>query len=119
MKQLAPFLFVLSLFLCRCAGQSFIYESDDLETIAHNRTNDYTLLTYRNTWGGSRQVLRRKGVCEMMLIETDEGEFLLKERGQEPRRIGPSALGEIEARIEQIMFSEPTNPEIVESTGTD
>ncbi|MFK7846421.1 MAG: hypothetical protein AB8G77_14070 [Rhodothermales bacterium] len=88
-----------------CKSTSSAYEKDDLITIAHNRGSDYTLLVYRSTKGRTRKVLRRKGVCELLLIESDEGEFFLKERGQEPRKLPLTSVQAVEAHLDELIYN--------------
>lgn len=100
---------ILSLMFCLavsagCKSTRTIYEQEDLITIAHNSGSDYTLLVYRNTRGQTRKVLRRKGICEMMLVETDSGEFLFKERGHEAKLVVGAGLRAIETHIEGLIY---------------
>ncbi len=101
-------LLALMLTLTGCARTSNIYESDDLVSIVHNNATDYTLLVYENTSGRTRQVLRRKGICELLLIETDEGTYILKERGQEPRKLSASTVAAVQAHLEELVLEGQT-----------
>ena len=97
---------VLSTFVfAGCQSTSSAYEKDDLVTITHNSGSDYTLLVYRSTKGRTRKVLRKKGVCELLLIETDEGEFYLKERGQEARKLPLASVVAVEAHLEDLIYN--------------
>lgn len=99
------FLLILCLtFIAGCKRTGSIYEQEDLVTIAHNSGSDYTLLVYRDTRGKTRKVLRRKGICEMMLVETDTGEFLFKERGHDARLVFGAGLELVESHIESLIY---------------
>ena len=87
-----------------CRHAASVYEQDDLVTIAHNKYSEYTLLVYENSEGRSRKVLRRKGVCELVLIEQDNGAFLLKERGHEAKILSLASLQAVEAHLESLLF---------------
>ena len=68
-----------ALLLMGCRTTASVYERDDLVTITHNKESDYTLLIYQSPTGRIRNVLRRKGVCELLLYETNDGDFFLVE----------------------------------------
>ncbi len=90
--------------LAGCGSTGSIYEREDLVTIAHNNISDYTLLVYQDTKGRTRKVIRRKGICEMMLVEMASGEYLFKERGRDARMVMPASVVDIEAYIEKIIY---------------
>ncbi len=89
MRRYAVIPIVISFMLSACAGTDALrtYEHDDLVSVQHNEANSYTLLTYLDSLGQTRQVLRRHGVCELVVTYTFTGEILLKERGREERVI--------------------------------
>ncbi len=93
-----------------CATTSSVYEEEDLVTVAHNKASDYTLLIYKTQDGLSKQVLRHKGVCELMLIETKRGEFVLKERGEELRKLEAEAVPAVLDRIEHFVYETQLRP---------
>ena len=87
-----------------CSSTASIYEKDDLITIAHNSGSEYTLLIYRSAQGRTRKVLRKQGICELFLMETDEGEFVLKERGQEPKKLSAATIAAVEAKLDELVY---------------
>ena len=91
--------------LSGCARTSPLHEAEDLVTIAHNKVTDYTLLVYRNEDGSTRQVLRRKGVCEMTLIETHAGEFILKERGEASRKLNETMVEAVQSHLHDLIYA--------------
>ena len=94
-----------------CKSTSSIYEKDDLITITHNSGSEYTLLTYRSVQGRTRKVLRRQGVCELLLIETDEGDYVLKERGQDPKKLSAATVAAVQTHLDELVYGtgEPEN----------
>lgn len=109
---------VCTFVLTGCKSTSSAYEKDDLVTIAHNSSSDYTLLVYRSTKGRTRKVLRRKGVCELLLIESDEGEFFLKERGQEARKLPLTSVIAVEAHLDELIYNKSAGDTKVPSEAT-
>ena len=112
MKHLLPAVVGALLFLTGCAQSSPLYENDDLVSIAHNEVTDYTLLIYRSTEGTTRKVLRRKGVCELMLIETKKGEFWLKERGEDTRKLNETMVSAVKAQLQELVFNTAAKPQL-------
>ena len=98
------FLFIFAVGLVGCASTSSVHEQNDLVTIAHNNHTDYTLITYRSTEGYLRKVLRRDGVFELLLMENEKGDFYLKEKGQEPRRLTARNLIDLEASLQELIY---------------
>lgn len=96
---------IVMLLASGCRHTATVYEQDDLVTIAHNKYSEYTLLVYENTHGRTRKVLRRKGVCEMVLIEQDNGAYVLKERGHEAKTLSLLALQAVEAHLEALLYN--------------
>lgn len=79
------------------------YEQEDLVSVQHNRDNAYTLLIYRNALGQVRYVLRRQGVCEMVLTRTETGALLLKERGRAERPVDADEAHRLTRRLETLV----------------
>ena len=87
-----------------CTSTSSVHEQNDLVTIAHNNNTDYTLITYRSSDGYLRKVLRKDGVFELLLMENEKGDFFLKERGQEPRRLTARNVIDLEASLQELIY---------------
>ena len=115
MNRSFVFVFVLSCFLGGCATSSPVrspkpahsYENDDLISMRHNENTDYTVLVYRDSLGQLRQVVRKQGVCEMVITYTVTGDILLKERGEDPRRLQPSEADVLSHRIKTLLRRKP------------
>lgn len=105
MKYVVPAVCLACLVLSGCARTVPRYENEDLVTIVHNEVSDYTLLVYRTGSGVTHQVLRRKGVCEMVLTETPAGEFLLKERGEAPRKINARMVAAVKNHLHELIYT--------------
>ena len=88
-----------------CTSTSSIHEEEDLVTFSHNKVTDYTLLVYESDNGDTRQVLRHKGVCELILIETKDGEYMLKKRGEEKQKLEPQHVPDVKSRMETLIFT--------------
>ena len=90
-------------------GKSFrayllwIMRGDDLLAVRHNDQNDYMLLVYRDPIGQTRHVLRRNGVCEIVMTYTIDGKILLKTRGKKEGDISPVEAGRITQRINNLL----------------
>ncbi|MGI9175492.1 MAG: hypothetical protein ACR2GR_09275 [Rhodothermales bacterium] len=116
MNRSYVFALVLSCFLGGCATSSptlsqrpvHSYENDDLVSMRHNQNTDYTVLVYRDSLGQLRQVVRKQGVCEMVITYTVTGDILLKERGEGPRRLQPSEADVLSHRIKTLLRRKPT-----------
>ena len=115
MRFLLPTLVLALVFLSGCARTAELHELDDLLTIAHNEVTDYTLLVYRNPNGTIRRVLRRKGVCEMMLIETMAGDYYLKERGETVRKLEPTMISAVKSHLHELVYNKSIDQELTES----
>ncbi len=96
---------LLAVLFTGCKSTSSVHERDDLITIAHNAKSDYTLIVYRSEAGRMRKVLRKGGICELLLIETDKGQFLLKERGQEPRKLSARNVLDLESNLQDLIYN--------------
>lgn len=72
---------------CASTNEIATYEHDDLISVQHNDENSYTLLIYRDAVGQTRHVLRRSGICELVVTYTLTGDILMKERGEGERVI--------------------------------
>ena len=92
---------------CASAGYMAEYEGEDLLAVRHNEDNDYMLLVYRDTIGQTRQVLRRNGVCEIVMTYTIDGKILLKRRGKKENNISPKEAGRITHRINRLLQKKP------------
>jgi hypothetical protein len=103
-RSFSGLLLVLLLATAGCSRTTSIYESDDLVSIIHNNATEYTLLVYQDTAGRSLQVLRRKGICELMLIELGEGDYLLKEQGRDYRKLSSSSVVAIRSHMEELVL---------------
>ena len=87
-----------------CRSTASVYERDDLITIAHNKGSDYTLLVYQSATGRIRKVLRRNGVCELLLFEADDGDFYLKERGNEAKKLTAITMESVQAHLDKLIY---------------
>ncbi len=89
MNRLSTLLILLPCLLCACATTDSLklYEYD-LVSMIHNSENGYTLLVYHDGLGEARHVLRREGICEVVITYTSSGAIKLQERGRQERRIG-------------------------------
>ncbi len=89
MYRSSALLVLLAHLLTACATSNEIatYEHDDLISVQHNDENSYTLLIYRDAVGQTRHVLRRSGVCELVITYSLKGDILVKERGEGERVI--------------------------------
>ncbi|WP_457653376.1 hypothetical protein [Rhodocaloribacter sp.] len=105
MKRHAIIMIMMSFVLSACAATDVVrtYERDDLVSVQHNDANSYTLLTYLDSLGQTRQVLRRYGVCEIVVTYTLTGEILLKERGRGERVIGAVEASRITRHINAVL----------------
>jgi len=105
MKRHAILWIVMSFVLGACAETDVVrtYERDDLVSVQHNNANSYTLLTYLDALGQTRQVLRRHGVCEIVVTYSLTGEILLKERGRGERVIGAVEASRITRHINAVL----------------
>ena len=119
MRRLAPLaLLMLPGLLGACATPSptASYERDALVSMRHNKHNDYTVLVYRDPLGQLRQVVRRKGVCEMVVTYTASGDITLKARGEGLRRLQPAEADvlslHIKALLHQKKAKQPAAPEV-------
>lgn len=113
------FLVVIIVFgLTGCRSVGSIYEQEDLVTIAHNNVSDYTLLVYQDTRGRTRKVIRRKGICEMMLVEVGAGEYLFKERGRDARVVMGENVVNIETYIEELIYRPATMADKTSTEGS-
>ena len=74
----------------------------------HNQNTNYTVLVYRDALGQLRQVVRKQGVCEMVITYTVTGDILLKERGADPRRLQPREADVLAHRIKTLLRRKPT-----------
>ena len=70
---------------------------------------DYTLLVYESDNGDKRQVLRHNGVCELILIETREGEYMLKKRGEDSRKLDPDLVPDVKNRMHNLIYTNMTD----------
>ena len=95
-----------------------MHEAADLVSLTHNNANDYTLVVYRTELGEVRQVLRRKGVVELIVITYDGGEAFVKERGYELREIGYRELARVQDHIEGLIYAAPSHAEASENSQT-
>ncbi len=96
----------LLIFVMGCTSTSSVYEAEDLVSVLHNTTTDYTLLVYRDAAGRERRVLRHGGVLELMVVELDEDHFVVKERGREAVRVEPVLVAVVHARIDALLNNE-------------
>ena len=76
---------------------------DDLVRIMHNSESEYTLLVYQSPTGKLRKVLRKKGVCELLLIEAEDGDVWLKERGADMRLLTEAHTILVEAQLHALI----------------
>jgi hypothetical protein len=63
------------------------YENDDLVAVQYNTETAYTLLIYQDQEGQTRHVLRKRGVCELVITYSGADDIALKERGAPERKI--------------------------------
>ena len=116
MNRFFALVLVLPGLLSACATTSPVhsYEEDDLVSMRHNANNDYTVLVYRDPLGQLRQVVRQRGVCEMVITYTVSGDILFKERGESLRRLQPSEADDLSLRIKALLrqkqASQPAPP---------
>lgn len=107
MNRFALLAFVLPCFLGACASTSSMpvpaYENDNLISMRHNKHNGYTLLTYRDPLGQVRQVVRKKGVCEMVITYSVSGDVTLKARGEDVRHLQPTEAIDLTRRIKALL----------------
>lgn len=110
MNHLALLALALSCLLGACATSSptASYENDDLISMRHNKHNDYTVLVYRDPLGQLRQVVRRKGVCEMVITYTVSGDITLKARGEDLRRLQPAEADDLSRHIKTLLRQKQT-----------
>lgn len=105
MRRLLP-VFLLALCVATgCTSSRSIHESEDLVTFSHNKMTDYTLLVYQSEDGDTRQVLRHNGVCEMILIETRDGDYTLKKRGEETKMLEPHLVPDVKNRMNSLIYN--------------
>ncbi len=104
--------------LMGCKSTASVYERDDLVTITHNKESDYTLLVYQSATGRIRKVLRRKGVCELLLFEADDGNFFLKERGHEPKKLTAMTMQSVQAHLDKLIYGKSVSQAKNDSGGT-
>ena len=100
-----PTIILLSCLLSACASTDLLntYESDELVQVQHNQLNDYTLLIYNDPMGQTRHVLRKRGICELVITYTHTGAIQLKERGRDARTIGAVEAGRVTRHINDLM----------------
>ena len=105
MRRILPVLLLVFCVVSGCTSTGTVHEEkEDLVTFSHNKMTDYTLLVYESENGDTRQVLRHSGVCELILVETKEGEYLLKKRGEEAQKINPEDVPYIKNRINSLVY---------------
>lgn len=91
------------------------YERDELVSVHFNKSNDYTLLIYRDGIGQVRHVLRRSGVFEMVVTYTFTGDVKLLIRGQKERTLQSYEAQEITSYVNEIIHAESAPPPQVTS----
>ena len=69
----------------------------------HNQNTDYTVLVYRDPRGQLRQVVRKQGVCEMIITYTVTGDILLKTRDEDLRRLQPHEADALAQEIKTLL----------------
>jgi hypothetical protein len=90
-------------------------ESDDLLVIQHNTYNDYLLMVYRDVLGQTRHVLRRGGICEVVLTYELDGSIRLKTRGKRERKIDAYEAGRLTLRINSLLRAREEGGEVLTS----
>ena len=103
-RLLSVLLLTLFVFSGCTSTRSVAEENEILVTFSHNKMTDYTLLVYESDNGDTRQVLRHEGVYELILIETSDGEYLLKKRGEEAQKLDPEAVPDVKNRISNLVY---------------
>lgn len=104
MRPVIGTLLLMLIGLTGCQSTTPNLGRDDLVTIVHNQESEYTLLVYQSPTGKLRKVLRRKGVCELQLIEAEDGDVWLKERGAEPRLLKDEHIMVIEEQLNAMVY---------------
>ena len=100
MNRLSTLLILLSCLLCACATtDSLKLYQYDLVSMMHNTENGYTLLVYHDGLGEARHVLRREGICEVVITYAANGAIKLQERGRQERRIDAYEAGQWAGQI--------------------
>ena len=69
----------------------------------HNADNDYTLLVYQDVGGEARHVLRRGGICELVVTYATDGTIWLEERGYPKQAISSYEAGQITDRLNALL----------------
>lgn len=114
MTRLSPFLcLALVLLLAACTSTrstSTPYERDELVSVHFNKTNDYTLLVYRDGIGQKRHVLRRAGVFEMMVTYTFTGDVKLLLRGDKERVLESHEAQEVTLYVNDVIHAKDPIP---------
>ena len=105
MRRLLPVLLLVFCVATGCTSTSTIHENEDLVTFSHNKMTDYTLLVYQSDNGDTRQVLRHNGVCELILIETHDGDYMLKKRGEESQKLDPHLVPDVKSRMQNLIYT--------------
>lgn len=97
-------LLVLLPFLSACAStqELDLYEYD-LVAMVHNSDNGYTLMVYQDVLGEARHVLRRNGICEVILTYTPSGAIKLNERGRHERTLMSYEAGQLTEEINVLL----------------
>ena len=93
-----------------CATSSPVapYEHDDLISMRHNKHNGYAVLLYRGPLGQLRQVVRQKGVCEMVITYAASGDITLKEPGEDLRHLQPTEADALALHIKTLLRQKKT-----------
>ncbi len=104
MNRVSTLLILLPCLLCACATtDSLKLYQYDLVSMIHNSENGYTLLVYHDGLGEARHVLRREGICEVVITYTSNGAIKLKERGRQERRIDSYEAGQWTGQINALL----------------
>ena len=109
MRRFLPVLLLAFFVVSGCTSTGNLHEEEDLVTFSHNKMTDYTLLVYQSENGDKRQVLRHNGVCELILIETREGEYMIKKRGEESQRLEPHLVPDVKSRMQNLIYTNMTD----------
>ncbi len=91
------------------------YESHDLLVVQHNTYNDYMLMVYRDAMGQTRHIVRRRGVCEMVLTYELDGDILLKARGEKVRSVDAFEAARLTYRINSLLKAREEGGDILTS----
>ncbi|MBX2819453.1 MAG: hypothetical protein KTR29_07220 [Rhodothermaceae bacterium] len=105
MRRFLPVLLLAFCVFSGCTSTRTVHENEDLVTFSHNKATDYTLLVYQSENGDKRQVLRHNGVCEMILIETRDGDYTLKKRGEDSQKLEPHLVPDVKSRMHSLIYS--------------